>query len=42
VIRGFLRFVERHSFNAFAWYRIGLGGLLFLLFALGVMRGDAS
>ena len=42
VIRGFLRFVERHSFNVFAWYRIGLGGLLFLLFALGVMRGNAG
>ncbi len=37
VIRGFLRFVERHTFNVFAWYRIGFGGLLFLLFALKVI-----
>ncbi len=42
VIRGFLRFVERHSFRGFAWYRIGVGGVLFLMFALGLMRGDAS
>ncbi|MEO8479191.1 MAG: undecaprenyl-diphosphate phosphatase [Gemmatimonadota bacterium] len=31
VIRGFLRFVERHSFTAFAWYRIAFGALLILL-----------
>lgn len=37
VIRGFLRFIERHSFAVFAWYRIAFGGLLFLLFALRVM-----
>ena len=37
VIRGFLRFVERHTFNVFAWYRIGFGGLLFALFALRVI-----
>lgn len=37
VIRGFLRFVERHSFVAFAWYRIAFGGLLFGLFAFGVL-----
>ena len=37
VIRGFLRFIERHSFTVFAWYRIAFGGLLFLLFALRVM-----
>lgn len=37
VIRGFLRFVERHTFNLFAWYRIGFGALLFLLFALRVI-----
>ncbi|MBK7595661.1 MAG: undecaprenyl-diphosphate phosphatase [Gemmatimonadetes bacterium] len=32
VIRGFLRYVERHSFTVFAWYRIvfGLGLLVFL------------
>ncbi len=37
VIRGFLRFVERHSFTVFAWYRIGFGAFLFLLFALKVI-----
>lgn len=37
VIRIFLRFIERHSFAAFAWYRIAFGSLLFLLFALRVM-----
>lgn len=37
VIRGFLRFVERHTFNVFAWYRIGFGGLLFVLFGLKVI-----
>jgi undecaprenyl-diphosphatase len=37
VIRGFLRFVERHTFNVFAWYRIAFGGLLFVLFALKVI-----
>ena len=42
VIRGFLRFVERHSFNGFAWYRIVFGGLLFLLISLGAMRGNAG
>jgi undecaprenyl-diphosphatase len=37
VIRGFLRFVERHSFVVFAWYRIAFGGFLFGLFALGIL-----
>jgi undecaprenyl-diphosphatase len=37
VIRGFLRFVERHSFVAFAWYRIGFGALLGVLLALRVI-----
>lgn len=37
VIRGFLRFVERHSFVAFAWYRIGFGSALFVLFALRML-----
>ncbi len=32
VIRGFLKFVERHSFTVFAWYRIAFGCLLGLLF----------
>lgn len=37
VIRGFLRFVERHSFNVFAWYRIAFGLALMAMFALHVM-----
>jgi undecaprenyl-diphosphatase len=32
VVKGFLRYVSRHSFTAFAWYRI-VFGLLLLLFA---------
>jgi undecaprenyl-diphosphatase len=31
VVNGFLRYVSRHSFTAFAWYRIGFGALLLLL-----------
>jgi undecaprenyl-diphosphatase len=31
VVRGFLRYVSRHSFTAFAWYRIVFGALLLLL-----------
>jgi undecaprenyl-diphosphatase len=37
VIRGFLRFVERHTFVVFAWYRIAFGCFLFGLFALGIL-----
>jgi undecaprenyl-diphosphatase len=37
VIRGFLRFVEGHTFSVFAWYRIGFGTLLLLLLARGVI-----
>ncbi|HRP08951.1 MAG TPA: undecaprenyl-diphosphate phosphatase [Gemmatimonadales bacterium] len=36
VIRGFLRFVERHSFRGFAGYRIGFGLLLLLLIRAGM------
>ena len=32
VVKGFLAYVSRHSFTAFAWYRIVFGALL-LLFA---------
>ncbi len=42
VIRALLRFVERHSFVVFAWYRIAFGAVIFLLLALGVMQGNAS
>lgn len=34
VVRGFLGYVARHSFAAFAWYRIAFGALL-----LGIARG---
>jgi undecaprenyl-diphosphatase len=34
VVRALLRFVSRHSFVAFAWYRIGLGALLAAYWAL--------
>jgi undecaprenyl-diphosphatase len=37
VVRAFLGFVSRHSFAAFAWYRIGFGLLLLLLY-----RGGAT
>ena len=35
VIRGFLRFVESHSFRAFAWYRIVFGGVLLAMLGAG-------
>jgi undecaprenyl-diphosphatase len=31
VVRGFLRYVSRHSFAAFAWYRIALGIVVLLV-----------
>lgn len=37
VIRGFVHFVERHSFAVFAWYRIAFGCVLFALFGLKVL-----
>ncbi len=42
VIRGFLRYVQRHTFNAFAWYRIAFGALILALAALHLLRMDAS
>jgi len=35
VIRGFLRYVERHSFTPFAWYRIAVGILLLVMLQRG-------
>ena len=35
VVRAFLGFVSRHSFAAFAWYRIAFGVVLFLLYRTG-------
>lgn len=37
VIRGFIRFVERHTFRGFAWYRIAFGALLFALLGAGLL-----
>jgi undecaprenyl-diphosphatase len=37
VIRGFLRYVERHSFVPFAWYRIAFGIVLLVLLQRGVL-----
>ncbi|MCC7257057.1 MAG: undecaprenyl-diphosphate phosphatase [Gammaproteobacteria bacterium] len=34
-VRGFIRYVASHSFAAFAWYRIGFGGLVLAAAALG-------
>lgn len=36
VIAGFMAFIKRHSFAAFAWYRIVLGFALLLLMLFGV------
>jgi undecaprenyl-diphosphatase len=37
-IRFLLRFVSRHSFAAFAWYRIALGGFILLSWQQGWVR----
>lgn len=42
VIRGFLRFVQSHSFRAFAWYRIIFGAVILLLAALHLLRMDGA
>lgn len=36
-IRGFLRFIQHHSFVVFAWYRIGFGALILALLASRVI-----
>jgi undecaprenyl-diphosphatase len=41
VIRGFLRFVQSHSFVSFAWYRIVFGGLILGLIALHILPASA-
>jgi undecaprenyl-diphosphatase len=30
-VKWLLRFVQTHTFNAFGWYRVALGGLLLVL-----------
>lgn len=42
VIRGFLRYVQRHSFQAFAWYRIAFGAIILALAAMHLLRMDAA
>jgi undecaprenyl-diphosphatase len=37
VVKAFLRYVSRHSFAAFAWYRIAFGALLLWLAARGTL-----
>ena len=37
-IRFLLRFVSRHSFSAFAWYRIVFGGIILATWALGWVK----
>jgi undecaprenyl-diphosphatase len=32
VVKSFLKYVAHHSFSAFAWYRIGFGVLLLVLY----------
>lgn len=42
VIRGFLAYIRRHTFNAFAWYRIAFGIVIFLLAAAHLLHFDAA
>ena len=42
VIRGFLRFVQEHSFRVFAWYRIAFGVIILALAAMHLLRMDAT
>ena len=37
-VKFLIRFVSRHSFAAFAWYRIGFGGLILLTAWTGLVR----
>lgn len=41
VVRLFLRYVARHSFAGFAWYRIAFGAVLLALLASGAFPGAA-
>jgi undecaprenyl-diphosphatase len=42
VIRGFLRYVQGHSFRVFAWYRIAFGVVILVLAALHLLRMDVA
>jgi undecaprenyl-diphosphatase len=37
-VRGLLRYISRHDFTAFAWYRIAFGGLVLLTAYTGVVQ----
>jgi len=37
-VRGFIRYISRHDFRPFAWYRIGFGALVLVYFLL--LSGD--
>jgi undecaprenyl-diphosphatase len=37
-VRILLRFVSKHSFTAFAWYRIGFGILILATWAAGLVE----
>jgi undecaprenyl-diphosphatase len=37
-VRWLLRYIARHSFVSFAWYRIGFGALVLATWAMGVIR----
>jgi undecaprenyl-diphosphatase len=41
-IRFLLRFVSRHSFAGFAWYRIIFGGLILIAWAIGWVHFDVQ
>lgn len=42
VIRGFLRYVQGHSFRVFAWYRIAFGAIILALAASHLLRMDGT
>ncbi len=35
-IRSFITFLSKHGFKAFGWYRIAVGGIIIVLYAMGV------
>jgi len=41
-IRWLLRYISRHNFNAFAWYRIGFGVLILVTAYFGVVNWNAN
>mgnify|MGYP001771325470 FL=1 len=37
-IRGLMKFVQKHDFKPFGWYRIALGALVLILFFCNVLK----